>query len=60
LKKGNLQLRKSDRRRWGRLQVAIYDTWTIRDDVLIRQGVCSTAIRSVRAAASPNIRSSFS
>jgi hypothetical protein len=23
----------------GRLQVAIYDTWTIRDDVLIRQGV---------------------
>ena len=23
----------------GRLQVAIYDTWTLRDDVLIRQGV---------------------
>jgi outer membrane receptor protein involved in Fe transport len=23
----------------GRLQVAIYDTWTIRDDVLIRQGL---------------------
>jgi outer membrane receptor protein involved in Fe transport len=23
----------------GRLQVAIYDTWTFRDDVLIRQGV---------------------
>jgi hypothetical protein len=44
LKKGNLQLRKSDRPRWGRLQVAIHDTWTIRDDVLIRQGVCSTAI----------------